>query len=1326
MLKRLLSIMLTVVMAAGLMPPAFMESVKAAGTSFLFPQEYYNLASPPVSISEKLSLNGTLSGVSDSNISYDVYQITKTQDGNGNTVQKDIIDRREGITGNINASGQNIQVSEIQLFPGLNKIVFHGRQGSSTITDNPIYVEYRNGPSLYNLKAYLSQGSRDVELKENDSAVLIAPVATPFYGVDKADISITGSAPSAEKITVEVNGKIWSYNLSSYNNYEFIASPVSVNSGKNIVKLTVYNKNQKLETIREITFFNGRTTFYDVTALQKNASGSVLRESTDMTAGADFPIETTAGDPISAKGKVIVPVVNGTYPTSLTYTFSGGATGTGTIPLTFDPLSSPSNGYMIGEFVTSDVSSYTLDSRVTLSMRAGDTTGDAYVTLRDMNRPYVAEINYLNGYTSGMSNQRLLGLTGSTLDGATITSVPTAVEVLVVNGTGHNIQISRITDSKGNTLALSTYPQLYQDTVVKNINGRPTYLDRFILELTSLPANGYQKLTFRIDGPNGGDTKDAAVTLLYGPFVQFTSMVDEQMISVDTSNISSASDTVADALSRMSGTLNNVPNRSDIIYSGTGQTVYLYVNNVEVRLESDGSDGFRLAGGLTNQDLYNRFSTGQNTVRFVYRTTKNTYERTYKVNLLPLNVPTIPAKDTLGIIPFPYLGYNDRAPDQLDARFEKSGSIYKTEESRMNVYGTFDILNLGGNPTEVNNKFGTMTTADKQKYMLQIVSPKIDGSDQTYTWTLDHEFIVDNVSMNASNPVPGLTVYYHPDKKSFSFILRDQEIPADGTPKVYTMKVFNNGAGGPSASQRLEVIKITKPINVLRPVVGKRIVNQNFVEVIIASDQASEILIGKEKAEKFAYDIDYDGVIDYPNAFRILVKDLKPNKANEIDIVAVVGDDEVEQSISIQYVPVNIPGAQYMMEMKTSHKVFDNALSLTFQRGTSLIRRDYNIPEQLKNQVFTGHDILFAIGNSEDGVVNRYEFEGVPIDFDNMVATGRREFISNFQSRFVKSSPVFWIDPGIADRVATKSDYDPTTYGVDPYQFAGSGMRMFYDRIPEDELVPSKVGTLELSYDSSISVEAGKLITVFRYNPDIKKWENIGGVVDAKKHTIEVPFDRFGYYVVAKLGYSYQDIVDHPYAKDFAETLYAKGIMNAFDPTNEFGMSKYVSRGEFTTMIVKSLNLPLNYMGPKHFSELPSDPTLVNPDGLYDFRYIETAARAGIVRGTQPQYFDAANSIQRQDAAVIIAGALNMKLETDRDKIDKGLQKYFKDYAEINYYARPSVLAIAKKGFIQGSLVDSNDPSKGYMFNPKARTLRADAAIIVARVMVDLKKLPKM
>lgn len=1306
-MKRILSVLLTVALILTLLPVGFGNTAQAAtGTFFIFPNEQYDVSSPKLVNSDRLTVNGTLNGVNGNSITYSVYQLNKKSDG---TVS--VVNKNEGQEGNVTVTGSNISIYNIQLYPGLNRITFKGQQGTSQVEDS-IYVDYRNGPTLYDLKANLADGSTAVELKEDETAILMAREGTPSYGQASTDISISGVAPSASKVTVEVNGRSWTYDVSSFNDYKFFASPINVKSGKNIVKIKVSNATQTIETTRELTFYNGKVTFYDVQAVHGTAVSS------DLSAFPDFSV---SDENVSVKGKIIVPIQNGVIPDAaqlqsfLGYEFTNGATGSGTTRVTIDRQDS---NYMEVSF--NNISPATIEFGKLINLRLTVASESVLVgmTLRNSGTAYIHELNYLSGYSEGMSGTQITNLTGTPLDGANLYSLPIAVEILVANG--GSIDTINAVDKNGNSLATSA---LGTGSVIRNINGNQVELKRIIVRLDKLPSTGQQKVDFRIPGASPADigSKSATVTMLYGPYVEFTSLYDGQQIQVDTNQIG-AMDTVLRAMDNFNGQLLNIPNTDEIDYSST---VMMYVNNTRILLTPTSNSTktkFTIATGEIEK-AYKAMFPGENTIKFVFKSDKSSYEKVMKVSLVPLNVPVIPAPNTLGV--FPYGSATTELPKAADPNFEANGSVYLTKEKTMNVFGTFDFLDLGTTASAVQGNLSTV--ADKSKYILKITTPGADGKDVNYTWNLGNTLLAeDGTAISGTVNNSPLKVYYNYDRQDFSFVLGNQEVPGDGSPKVYNITVYNNGEAGPSATYRLEVTYVTTPFNIIRPLAEKRIVNQNFVEVIIASDNASSVMVGKTEAEKFSYDMDYDGIADYPNAYRALVKDLKANKDTKIEVTVMVGEDELTDTITVRYVPTNIPGAQYMDVMKSSHKVFDGALSLSFEKGTSLIRRDFNVPEQFKGQVYSNHDIRFAIANSDDGVVDRRDFESKPANYDNELAMGKQLFIGNFQQRFIKTSPVFWIDAGRADDISTTDVYDPITSGADPYQIPGSEISSYYNREPLNELVPSKRGTLTLSYNESVTSDSGRLVTVFRFDPELKKWENIGGVVDAKKHTIEVPFDRFGYYVVAKLGYSYNDIVQHPYGRDFIETIFAKGVMNAADPSSQFGTDSYVTRAEFVRMLVKAKNLPLNYSGAKHFSDIPSTMDSVNPDALWDFRYIETAARSGITRGTQPQIFDANSMIKRQDAAVMIASALNLKLETDREKVKKDLQKYFKDYASIDYYAQPSVLAIAKKGFIAGSPVDSNDLSRGYMFNPTARTLRGDAAIIIARVMADQKLLPKM
>ncbi|WP_193726650.1 S-layer homology domain-containing protein [Paenibacillus guangzhouensis] len=1351
-MKKILSIIMAIALLVALIPIA-PDRVEAAidAHNFSFPNEQYKLDDAARIVNnERLTLNGTIHNVIGRTISYDVVQIyKKLKSGSTTEYEEVIVDSREGQTGNITLNGSSIQVFDIKLFPGLNRITFKGTQGTSSVEDS-IYIEYRNAPMMYNLTATLNGNNFDVK---EDSTTVVYSDAT--NGRTTADISITGNAPNAEKVTVTVNNKSWDYTVRSTDNWKFVASPVNIRKGKNILNIKVYNNNQVTETTREIAFYNGEVTFYDLNVTDGVNSG-------DLATNPNIAINPS--NALKVTGKVIVPVVytppvppatTGTYKpavgnltdAALKYSVDSAAYTDITSISTEIPgfTQDPSTKFMTLIF-DAGLAGLSLDQPHTIQFSGWnfaklpspgtDLSGLMQFTLNDQGKSYIYDVNYLPGYTASTTVAELETMQGISMMNANMNSVPVGVEVLVGNPTGSDsVAVTKIVDNLGNTVPNTGYaaemitgvPALY---VYKTINGVEQRFQRIFLKITKLPTAG--KMTLELTLNTNGSKKNIPVTLLYGPFVKYSSLFDGKIIKYDTTRTDALAFLIGE-LSSFSGQIFNVANTDEIRYSTTGtpaqlQSVFLYINNTLVELEGDATDKtkFKLKSGTDiEQKAFDAlYKTGDNTIKFVFKTPKNTYEQTIKLTLIPTNLPVIPAPGTDGVFPYS-TSYN--TPKVNDPNFEKKGSVYMSKQAHMNIFGTFDFIDLGYDKNQVTAKLTSLAGGTAlTNYKVKVTSP----GEQDIVWTLANTFTAkqDGETFQTGSSVPGISVVYDYEQQNFSFVMLNHELPRDGSPKVYNIYVYNSGDNGPFASYRLEIQPIAIPYTIEKPKVEKRILNQNYVEVVISSPGAEKMTIQKKEAEKFMYDPDNDDTTANSfEAFRAMVYDLKPNKDNKIELVITKGKEVTKDSFTVKYVPTTIPGMQVMEQMKNSHKVFEGKLNLTFAKDTNLVRTDYNATDKFKGQVYTGNRILFAIANPDDGVIDRHDFEPVPANYNLELEYGKQVYRGNFPTRFVKASSVYWLDPGMADDISTGMAYDPIMYGNDPFPLKNQNVPFFFMRSADRELVPSKPGTLTLSYDPTMTQDAGRLITVFRFDPVLKQWENIGGVVDEKKHVIKVPFTRFGYYVVAKLGYSFNDTVLHPYARDAIETIFAKGVMNAVDPSGMFGADEYVTRAEFTRMIVRALEIPLNYEGdPKHFTDIPSSLQSVNLDGLWDFRYIETAARKGIVRGVEPQYFGADRHILRQDAAVMIAKALNLKLETDPVKVKTAVNKVFQDGGKIDYYAQPSIAAIAKKNFITGIPIDPTNPKKGFNFQPDSRLLRSDAAIIISRVMADMKKLPKI
>lgn len=1400
MIRKLGTLFILLALVIQLVPAGKAEIVRAAsGTTgnFTFPNEYDTSDKARVTTDEKVTLKGTISNVDPKSISYSVYQIVDPANENN------VANKRENLTSNISVSGFSLQVFNIQLFPGLNKITFKGTMGGGEVT-NSIYIDYHNGPMLYNLTASLD--GNNFPIVEGDTTVVQSQTSR---GRTKADISITGNAPNAQQVSIIVNGASKTYAVNSTNDNSFAAAPITLQQGKNLVTIRIKNGTQTIETTRNIAFYNGNVTFYDVNINEVDTNDNIL-QSAALEYSPSFSYDTAANK-LLITGSVIVPnsqyadVANGPlkpHPdpldplsdihlaawvkeaSSASYPANGLLTPTN-ISIVGNPTVKDSFFIYSFEIDPTAGGSFHLDpeklynfklqarneenKRLNLLTEVDQYTEGLYLTLHDTTQPFVSQINYLQGFQPN----NYANLEGKPLDGLSIYGLPVGIELLIgnpYNGATASIGVEINTKplNEGTDYVIAGDDPNYS----KNINGILTPFRRVVLQFDRLPFEGTQTIKVTV----GSNTGSAKFTMIYGPYVNYRTITDGMTVYDDSTSSTNAGDIVTTKLGNFEGELQNINNTADILYdSGTAaRTVYFYVNNVPFPLTEYG-DGNKahfildttvpstspVVGRTIIDDIYDAMFNGENIIRFVFQSANNSYEKIVKINKVPTNLPVIPAPDfvTEGVYPFTFDAMvTSPKPILNDPNFTKNGGLYTTKEPFMNVYGTFDFIDLGTVPSNIDlsstdpstaaavaaarnqviatieSKLTTLGT-HASDYMLVITGASLA---EPITWDLSQPFQLvqgdkvvgaynpDNVSISGN-----LDVRYDLNTQSFQFLLKNQELNADGSSSVYLFNVYNSGATGPKATYRLEVDPTVLPYKVLRPYLpAEGIVNKNFIDVIIDAKGADKVTINKQAAERFKYDADNnpDNGVEYPNAFKATLSGLKPG-VNKISFTIENASDKVSDSFEIKYAPTNIPGEQYLDVMKNSNKVFEGALTLSFPKGTTLVRRDFNDPNNLKGQVFTGNKLLFAIANPEDGVVDRREYDSPPKNFDLIMQNFGTRFKVSFPTRFSKSSPVYWIDGGLADDLSTPN-YDPVTMGVDPYQYPGndfgpgaSEIPTYDQRPPERELVVSKRGTLTLSFDPSIRNATGTIVTVFRYDVDNKFWVNMGGVVDTKKNTITVPFDQFGYYVVGKMTYSFSDVTGHPYARNYMEAAYSKGLMNAAN-FDDFGGDMYTSRGEFTRMIVKALDIPLNYeLSKPHFDDVPA---IVNPDALWDYSYIETAAREGIIRGTQPRTFEPTKDLSRGDAAVFIARALNLKLETDPDKINAQLQKTFKDYADIDYYARASVLAIAKKGYIQGSPVDAKDPKKGYTYEPNSRLLRSDAAIIIGKMLADLKRLPKL
>ncbi|MNM08076.1 Endo-1,4-beta-xylanase A precursor [compost metagenome] len=644
------------------------------------------------------------------------------------------------------------------------------------------------------------------------------------------------------------------------------------------------------------------------------------------------------------------------------------------------------------------------------------------------------------------------------------------------------------------------------------------------------------------------------------------------------------------------------------------------------------------------------------------------------VYLFSSNLPKL-----VDVTPLPVNQTSD--PDQL---FVETGKLQYTTNQK-----NADIQFTTGNSDEV------------------VVS--VDGSQiLKAAWT----GTVWSVSWTTTTPGTLLT----PSARDGVFTLKSQALPTTGLRTF----VISARLSTSTVSQALQITREVPPYKLLSPKLpNESVIKQNFVDVSIQAEGADSVVIGKTALVKGKEDI-----------FRTELKGLKKG-VNTIKFTITNGTQKTNGSFSITYSDEVLQGAQLKTTLNSSGKLsaFQNSVVINFPKGTML--RDASPTPGSTNtrqiNLFNDQYILLGIADKQDGrTVKQYnrvgetEVSGATLVYQDgqITSVDANSLATTYLTPKVHygyASNLYWIDPGYFVSSASLNDYN-TVVSSHPYK-AGNE---FYSGHKGRWMEPTQQGTITLKYDSAIANAAATNLSVWKSVDGT--WYNMGGTVNTGSKTITAKFDGFGYYTVMSLRYSYDDIVAHPTLKNELETVLAKGIMNPKD-NNEFGVYDNMTRGEFATMLVKIMGIQLDYEADQTkmtFADVP-----ISSNVLWDYRYIETAVRKGLIKGTAPRVFSPNNALTREDAAVMIARAMNLKLGTVSKDLAT-LQKTFTDSGSIvSQYSVPSILAVYKAGVIPGiaNKLVAGQKKATYRFDPQAKFTRADGAGMAYRMMVKMKKL---
>lgn len=624
------------------------------------------------------------------------------------------------------------------------------------------------------------------------------------------------------------------------------------------------------------------------------------------------------------------------------------------------------------------------------------------------------------------------------------------------------------------------------------------------------------------------------------------------------------------------------------------------------------------------------------------------------------------------------------------------------------------------------NSFEFETTFVNVEEVMVVLNSPHEDDPQVEVWSRNGNRLRRDGSQSNSRILSSFSRDSYGDYIDGSLISRVLPLEGSGT---YTVEVTVTNDSGLFSTRMLEIVREPATYKIYYPEIDPETntgyVNGNFARFYVEAEGADSIIVDKDVivTEKTLVELrDEDKEL-----FVFDIKDLKSGK-NNVSFTIVRGEREDEVDVTLINADTAVVGAQHKESISSRRiRAFNDMFELTFPRGTILHRNDITNPNQ---SLSPDLDILVGIADPIDGRVNKVIH---PLSGEDSPFYSRSGWNTGYlrltepTGRFRQVSPLYWIDAG---QVGQTSSTQPFEGGLYPYE---RGFE-FYNRNVHnytDLYVPSEPGELTLAYDPNIVESAWRYVTVyhFGYNEDYNgvqrfEWKNIGGVVDPRKNTITVPLQEFGYYVVMYMDRSYDDIIGHSWARNYLETLYSKGIMVPKEQTR-FVTNEPISRGEFATLLVKAFEIPLDYEGTGTFNDVRRvDPFSY---GLYEYKYIETAARVGIIRGSLGGFFQPRENITREDAAVMIARAANLRLETNEDRARERLEREFTDVHNFDTYTMASVLAVTRAGLIEGKPnVTTGDSKETYYFDPKASLTRAEAAAIIMRVLLEEKRVPSL
>ncbi|WP_020428209.1 alpha-amylase family glycosyl hydrolase, partial [Paenibacillus riograndensis] len=211
---------------------------------------------------------------------------------------------------------------------------------------------------------------------------------------------------------------------------------------------------------------------------------------------------------------------------------------------------------------------------------------------------------------------------------------------------------------------------------------------------------------------------------------------------------------------------------------------------------------------------------------------------------------------------------------------------------------------------------------------------------------------------------------------------------------------------------------------------------------------------------------------------------------------------------------------------------------------------------------------------------------------------------------------------------------------------------------------------------------------------------------------------HFSTYAALVINKAYSDVPAAYWAETAIKSLSAKQVITGVT-ASEFKPGNPVTRAEFTALLVRALSLQTEGQAASQdvrageqsgFTDVKAGEqngfTDVKEDAWYA-SYVSAAVRQGVVTGRSNGLFAPDAVISREEMAVMIIRALELKQGKKLEPANGGLR--FADASSISSWAAEYVSAAAEQGLLQGRAANK--------FAPEAWMTRAEAAQVIYRLL---------